>query len=109
MGIRASEMLGLRWDDILWERSEIKIKQTFVNGNIQGGAKTNCQNPLSRCRIVKCHDAEWSKSEGPGPRSCLSLSMRRDRVIGHYALGVGAILLASRGGKNRGGRSIGQQ
>jgi integrase len=39
-GIRASEMLGLRWSDILWERSEMKIKQTFVHGNIQRGAKT---------------------------------------------------------------------
>jgi integrase len=39
-GIRASEMLGLRWSDIMWERSEIKIKQTFVHGNIQRGAKT---------------------------------------------------------------------
>jgi integrase len=39
-GIRASEMLGLCWSDILWERSEIKIKQTFVHGKIQQGAKT---------------------------------------------------------------------
>jgi integrase len=39
-GIRASEMLGLRWSDILWERSEIRIRQTYVHGNIQPGAKT---------------------------------------------------------------------
>jgi integrase len=39
-GIRASEMLGLRWSDIRWERSEIKIRQTYVHGNIQPGAKT---------------------------------------------------------------------
>jgi integrase len=39
-GIRASEMLGLRWRDILWERSEIRIKQTYVHGYIQQGAKT---------------------------------------------------------------------
>jgi integrase len=39
-GIRSSEMLGLRWSDILWQRSEIKIKRTFVHGNIQSGAKT---------------------------------------------------------------------
>ena len=39
-GIRGSEMPGLRWSDILWERSEIKIKQTFVHGNMQPGAKT---------------------------------------------------------------------
>jgi len=39
-GIRASEMLGLRWSDIMWERSEIKIKQTFVHREIQRGAKT---------------------------------------------------------------------
>ena len=39
-GIRSSEMLGLRWCDILWNRSEMKIRQTFVHGKIQPGAKT---------------------------------------------------------------------
>jgi integrase len=39
-GIRASELLGLRWSDIVWGRSEIKIRQTYVHGNIQVGAKT---------------------------------------------------------------------
>jgi integrase len=39
-GIRASELLGLRWSDIVWGRSEIKIRQTYVHGNIQAGAKT---------------------------------------------------------------------
>lgn len=39
-GIRTSEMLGLRWSDILWDRSKIRIKQTYVHGNIQPGAKT---------------------------------------------------------------------
>jgi integrase len=39
-GIRASELLGLRWSDIVWGRSEIKIRQTYVHGNIQSGAKT---------------------------------------------------------------------
>jgi integrase len=33
-GIRASEMLGLRWSDILWDRAEIRIRQTYVHGNI---------------------------------------------------------------------------
>jgi len=33
-------MLGLRWRDILWDRSEMKIRQTFVHGKIQPGAKT---------------------------------------------------------------------
>ena len=40
IGIRASELLGLRWSDILWGRSEIKIRQTYVHRNIQSGAKT---------------------------------------------------------------------
>lgn len=39
-GIRSGEMLGLRWRDILWDRSEMRIKQTFVHGKIQPGAKT---------------------------------------------------------------------
>jgi integrase len=47
-GMRQSELLGLRWSDILWERSEIRIKETFVHGNIQQGGKTK----LSRSRVV---------------------------------------------------------
>src|SRR6266567_9613186 len=51
-GIRASEMLGLRWSDILWERSEIKIKQTFVHGNIQSGAKTKVSKSTVTMHLV---------------------------------------------------------
>jgi integrase len=39
-GIRSSEMLGLCWRDILCDRSEMKIRQTFVHAKIQLGAKT---------------------------------------------------------------------
>jgi integrase len=39
-GIRSGEMLGLRWRDLLWDRFEMRIKQTFVQGKIQQGAKT---------------------------------------------------------------------
>ncbi len=39
-GMRASELLGLRWRDILWDRSEIRIRQTYVHNEIQQGAKT---------------------------------------------------------------------
>ncbi len=46
-GLRISEALGLRWRDILWERAMLAIKQTFVHGAIQDGAKTK----LSRSRV----------------------------------------------------------
>lgn len=39
-GICSDEMLGLGWRDDMWDRSEMKIKQTFVHGKIQQGAKT---------------------------------------------------------------------
>ena len=48
IGIRASELLGLRWSDILWGRSEIKIRQTYVHRNIQSGAKTKLSKSTSR-------------------------------------------------------------
>jgi len=46
-GLRSSEALGLKWCDILWERAMVSIRQTFVHGNIQDGAKTK----LSRSRV----------------------------------------------------------
>jgi hypothetical protein len=39
-GLRMSEALGLRWMDILWEKGQIKIRQTFVHNVLQEGAKT---------------------------------------------------------------------
>jgi len=46
-GFRISEALGLRWRDILWARSMISIRQSFVHFTIQHGGKTR----LSRSRV----------------------------------------------------------
>ncbi len=46
-GFRISEALGLRWQDILWDRRMISIRQSFVHSEIQDGAKTK----LSRSRV----------------------------------------------------------
>ena len=45
---RQSELLGLCWSDILWERSEIRLKETFVHGNHPTGRRTK----LSRSTVV---------------------------------------------------------
>jgi integrase len=45
--LRISEVLGLKWKNILWDRGIIAIRQTFVHLNIQDGAKTK----LSRSRV----------------------------------------------------------
>ena len=39
-GLRQSEALGLCWDSVLWGKSEIRIRQAYVHGNMQDGAKT---------------------------------------------------------------------
>lgn len=39
-GMRQSEALGLRWNGVLWEKGEIRIRETYVHGNMQDGAKT---------------------------------------------------------------------
>jgi integrase len=46
-GFRASEALGLKWRDILWDKKIATIRQTVVHGKIQDGAKTR----LSRSRV----------------------------------------------------------
>jgi integrase len=45
--LRISEVLGLKWKDILWNRGLIAIRRTFVHLNMQQGAKTR----LSRSRV----------------------------------------------------------
>jgi integrase len=40
-GLRSSEALGLKWQDVLFEKNEIAVgRQTYVYGRIQRGAKT---------------------------------------------------------------------
>jgi integrase len=39
-GLRQSEALGLCWDCVLWGKGEIRIRQAYVHGNMQDGAKT---------------------------------------------------------------------
>jgi len=45
-GLRMSEALGLRWMDILWEKGQMKICQTFVHNVMQQGAKTRWSKSL---------------------------------------------------------------
>lgn len=51
-GMRQSEALGLRWDCVLWEKGEIRIRQSYVHGKMQNGAKTRaskCSVMMHRC------------------------------------------------------------
>jgi integrase len=58
--MRASELLGLRWRDLLWDRSEIKIRQTYVHNQIQPGAKTKLsQSSITMHPILAQLLKEW--------------------------------------------------
>src|ERR1035437_880348 len=50
-GMRMSEMLGLRWSDISGDRGEIRIRRTYVYGELETGAKTR----LSKSVIAMHH------------------------------------------------------
>jgi integrase len=50
-GFRISEALGLRWRDIVWDKSYARIRQTYVHSTLQEGAKTR----LSRSRVEVPH------------------------------------------------------
>lgn len=47
-GLRISEALGLRWRAILWDRAQISIRESWVHGNLQEGAKTK----LSKSKVI---------------------------------------------------------
>jgi integrase len=47
-GLRISEALGLKWSAVLWDRSQIRIRETYVHGNMQEGAKTR----LSKSKVA---------------------------------------------------------
>jgi integrase len=38
--LRISEALGLRWQDLIHDKNEIRLRQTFVHGKLQVGTKT---------------------------------------------------------------------
>ena len=50
-GMRMSELLGLRWSDISGERGEIRIRRTYVYGELETGAKTR----LSKSVVAMHH------------------------------------------------------
>jgi integrase len=50
-GMRMSEMLGLRWSDISEDRGEIRIRRTYVYGELETGAKTR----LSKSTVAMHH------------------------------------------------------
>ena len=39
LGLRSSEILGLQWDDFDWERGQVKIQRSWVDGEV-GATKT---------------------------------------------------------------------
>jgi integrase len=50
-GMRMSEMLRLKWSDISGERGEIRIRRTYVYGELETGAKTR----LSKSVVAMHH------------------------------------------------------
>jgi integrase len=50
-GMRMSEMLGLKWSDISGDRGEIRIRRTYVYGELETGAKTR----LSKSTVAMHH------------------------------------------------------
>jgi integrase len=50
-GMRMSEMLGLKWSDISEDRGEIRVRRTYVYGELETGAKTR----LSKSSIAMHH------------------------------------------------------
>jgi integrase len=50
-GMRMSEMLGLKWSDISGDRGEIRVRRTYVYGELETGAKTR----LSKSTVAMHH------------------------------------------------------
>jgi len=52
--LRASEMLALRWSDLLWEEGRIRISKRWANGE---DGETKTEAPMATCRYIPCSRA----------------------------------------------------
>src|SRR6266853_2476596 len=88
--LRASEMLALRWSDLLWEEGRIRISKRWANGE---DGETKQKAPMATCRYIPCSRAScvhggadafrlrwgfcFSIPQGGGPCSPLRVYFRR--------------------------------
>jgi len=52
--LRASEMLALRWSDLLWGEGRIRISKRWANGE---DGETKQKAPMATCRYIPCSRA----------------------------------------------------
>jgi integrase len=69
LGLRASEIAGLHWDDFNWEESFVFIQRGVVEGNVDDVKSYYSKSPLplspGLVEILKEHRARWEKKNVP--------------------------------------------
>ena len=59
-GVRISECLAFRWSHVEWNKSKIRIEQTFRRGEIQKRTKTLASKaPVPMCGALAAYLTEW--------------------------------------------------
>ena len=71
-GLRASELRGLRWEDVDLKRCELHVRQRADRYNNFGKPKSKPASAPSRCR--RCWSRHCASIASPRPRASLALS-----------------------------------
>jgi integrase len=64
-GLRISEALGLRWQDLHFDKNEIRIRQTYVHGTVQSGAKTKASRSAVPMHPLLAESLKAWQAESP--------------------------------------------
>jgi integrase len=103
LGPRVSEVMGLKWSDIDWERSNISIARSWVEGNVEDTKTEGSAKPLPMDRdlalILRQHrernkavDSEWMFANPETEKPYWSSKIRENHLVpAGIAAGIGRV------------------
>jgi integrase len=65
LGLRVSEILGLRWEDVDWENGKLQIRRSVVNGHVENTKTDASEDELPLHPELVNVLREWKKAETP--------------------------------------------
>jgi integrase len=81
--LRASEVLSLRWADIVWEERKIRIVKSWKKSGVDGGTKTpSSERDVPMSKVLNHYLREWHKQNAIRESRGLRISVNEGRRQG---------------------------